>query len=314
MRCIAVLTLALCVSLIWALPASAAPNPIVLDHSYVNGAYRYTFENGRSFSASIPNGAVTNSAVSFSFDEGLLCLLEIDGESRLYEEGEIFTEDGEYYLTVISPVSAEEPDFSMLEGDFSDIDVAALEEYEIPTGENMQTMFSFRIVNSPTRDIPVFNAAHGFSIKSVTLDNAPVLPGGAYSSSLIRDGVYTITLEDETSAAPDYTVRFEQRRTPPGITLDGVARFGTTAGKVTVGAVEGVEIEVYRNGVRTGAAGTYSENGSYRVRATDAAGNTSQAEFKIVFSLPKPLVLVGALALLTAACVYVLHARNSMKL
>ncbi len=304
----------LALMLLTVFPAYAAESVTVLSHSYEGDVYRYIFDNGRSFTSSVPNGAVTNSSVSFSFDEGLLCFLEKDSESWLYEEGEVFTEDGAYYLTIISPVTAEEPDFSMLEGDFTDIDVAALEEYEIPTGENMQTMFSFRIVTGPTRDVPVFNAAYGFSIKSITLDNAPVLPGGAYSASLMRDGVYTITQQDETSTAPETTVRIEQRRTPPPITLSGVALYGSTAGEVAVSTTEGVSLAVYRNGVLTGAAGAYNENGNYRVLATDAAGNTTHAEFRIVFSLPKPLVLVGALALLTAACVYVLHARNSMKL
>ncbi len=313
----------------------SAVETVVLDHSYADGAYRYDFPNGRGFSASVPNGAVSNNGVSLSFDEGLMYVLTKDGEPVLYESGARLTEDGGYHMTIVSPMTVEAPDLSAFTEDADEaalaggVDMGAVEQEAealsaltdaygsqqsfSPRDGNMQLSFSFRVLTKPTRDLTVFNAAHGFSIESVSLDGKAVSPTGAYSASFVKDGVYTVTLKDEVSVSPAYTVRFEQRRIPPAIELDGVARGGRTGGSVAVSARDGVTVRVFRNGVEAGGAGVYAENGGYRVVAADAAGNTSEAEFRIVFSIPRPVALVLVLALLTAGCLYILHARRTMR-
>jgi hypothetical protein len=305
---------------------------VVLRHSYADESYRYTFENGRGFSSSVPNGAVVNHGVRLSFDDGLICVMTKDGRSELYEAGGTLAEDGDYYFTIISTMTVAAPDLSIFTeediGGSEEVDLNELErdaetmnalldsmaalERTTPGDRNMQTMFSFRILTKPTRDFPVFNAPNGFVIDSVTQDGVSVEPTGARSSRLVRDGVYTITLKDEVSSSPPYAVRLEQRRTPPVIMLEGVGKYGITGGDVTVSAAEAVTLNVYRNNIEINSDGAYSENGTYHVVATDLAGNTATADFEIVFVIPKSLILAVIFVLLAAGCAYVIYSRRSM--
>jgi hypothetical protein len=306
--------------------ASESAQTVVLTHTYTDGRFVYTFENGRSFSANVPNGGITNYGVTFEGDSELICVLTKNGSAMLYEPGSVLIEDGYYYMRIISPMVVEAPDLSRFEDDSDTgaIDLDALERelasYDfsdeglsgLEVGDIFQTIFSFQIINKPTRDVPVFNVPPGFELSSLYCNGEPMPPSGTRQHRMDRDGDYVITLRDAVSAAPEQMVKLTVKMIPPAVFLEGVINQNSSSGPVTVHVPAGVTLTVYRNNMETSPAGVYSERGRYQVIAIDEAGNTARLAFEIVFALPRSLTLGIVLALLVAGVAYVLYARRSM--
>ncbi|MCL2069165.1 MAG: hypothetical protein FWH00_04620, partial [Oscillospiraceae bacterium] len=85
---------------------------VVLGHTYTNGEYVFSFENGRSFSSNIPNGAITDKSVTLSFGDMLIFFVIKDGVPLVYQPGDVFEEDGYYFVRIISPMLIQPPDLS----------------------------------------------------------------------------------------------------------------------------------------------------------------------------------------------------------
>jgi hypothetical protein len=101
--------------------------------------------------------------------------------------------------------------------------------------------------------------------------------------TLIFEGVYTITAIDNFGNV--LVLNIEIRRTPPSIILTGVENGGTTGDSVTVNFENAVTrfLVTHRNetirAINNGD--TFTEHGTYRIRAVDLAGNESFVNFQI---------------------------------
>ena len=305
---------------------------VILDHSYENGAFRYTFENGGSFSANIPNGGITNHGVQIKTDRDLICLLTKDGSVIRYETGGVLTEEGYYHMRVISPMAIEIPDISWAADSGESLDDITQEEFErmleelgngweddgnplqsLQPGAIYQTVFSFRILTGAARSLPVFNVPNGFGFGMVTLDGGEIEPSGMNYHRFTRDGGYLFVLRDKSGQAPDQVVTISIDATPPVIRLEGVTKGYATSGAVTVTAnKDSLRWSAYRSNMEITPRDRYTESGRYTVIAVDGAGNSASAGFEITYTPPRNQILLIILAVLLAAVGYVIYSRRNM--
>ena len=100
---------------------------------------------------------------------------------------------------------------------------------------------------------------------------------------LTENGAYEITFENYDSFSSTYS--FVIDKTAPEFGLEGVQNGSATNGDVTVSVPEsGLTVRLYKDGELVGnyESGTpLTEEGSYRIAATDAAGNITEVSFTI---------------------------------
>ncbi|MCL2056497.1 MAG: hypothetical protein FWH02_04650 [Oscillospiraceae bacterium] len=299
---------------------------VTLTHRYLDGMFVYTFENGKGFSANVPNGGITNYDVRLNTDSELICILTRNGSAIRHESGGAITEDGYYHMVITTLSDAGVPDlsgimdasepssFSMadLEREAANYSFSESELAGLTIGSIHRTVFSFQIVTRPTRDIAVFNAPIGFELASVFLGGEYTEPADKAWHRFDRDGDYIITLTDTVSSAPDQVVRLSVRRLPPPVRLEGAVNGFSAPPPVSVIADEGVSIRVLRNGMEITPQAQYKEPGRYIIMAEDEAGNTARFSFDITRALPASLILLILLCVLVVCVIYVVYARRTM--
>ena len=100
---------------------------------------------------------------------------------------------------------------------------------------------------------------------------------------LTENGAYEITFENYDGFSSTYS--FVIDKTAPELGLEGVQNGSATNGDVTVSVPErGLTVQLYKDGELVGKyeSGTpLTEEGSYRIAATDAAGNITEVSFTI---------------------------------
>lgn len=100
---------------------------------------------------------------------------------------------------------------------------------------------------------------------------------------LTENGAYEITFENYDGFSSTYS--FVIDKTAPELGLEGVQNGFATNGDVTVSVPEsGLTVRLYKDGELVGnyESGTsFTEEGSYRITATDAAGNVTEVSFTI---------------------------------
>ena len=100
---------------------------------------------------------------------------------------------------------------------------------------------------------------------------------------LTENGAYEITFENYDGFSSTYS--FVIDKTAPELGLEGVQNGFATNGDVTVSVPEsGLTVQLYKDGELVGnyESGTpLTEEGSYRITAIDAAGNTTEVSFTI---------------------------------
>lgn len=100
---------------------------------------------------------------------------------------------------------------------------------------------------------------------------------------LTENGAYEITFENYDGFSSTYS--FVIDKTAPELGLEGVQNGFATNGDVTVSVPEsGLAVRLYKDGELVGnyESGTsFTEEGSYRITATDAAGNVTEVSFTI---------------------------------
>ena len=105
----------------------------------------------------------------------------------------------------------------------------------------------------------------------------------ASGKKLTENGAYEITFENYDGFSSTYS--FVIDKTAPELGLEGVQNGSATNGDVTVSVPEsGLTVRLYKDGELVGnyESGTpLTEEGSYRIIATDAAGNVTEVSFTI---------------------------------
>ena len=97
-----------------------------------SGMYTETFASGRQFMSSVPSGAMTYDAVIINIPKDINAVLTCNGKAVSYSDGDPLYTKGYYVLTLNAP--------------------------DVITGENVQTVHTFRIMGTPAAG--VYNATY----------------------------------------------------------------------------------------------------------------------------------------------------------
>lgn len=194
-------------------------------------------------------------------------------------------------------------------------------EYTVFLGSSSGTRIcGFTILPEITNLIHGYSVPEGFAVREV-LHNGEQRDYDRYYADMEAEGEYEVSSRC-IQADRTYTLRVTIDRTPPEVVLSGnVGEDGRVRGPVTVSNVEAdTTLTLERDGstekltVRDGTA-TIRETGSYRLIATDAAGNSSTYQFTILIYLDSNafLFILLALAIVAAVFFYALRKRRKFK-
>lgn len=264
------------------------------------------------------NGATVNNDISLVFGEGITAEVSINGDTLAYMSGEVLMAEGEYEFTltdkagnktVVNVFVDKTADYEIntVDGFVSNDDVVikANEELTISLSKDGEP-FAYEFGTSITEEgnyIAHISDAYGniaevsFRVqKTVVLNDfahdftgvnivSSTCNGEACELNFAADGKYEITATD---GEKEYTFTVTLDRVAPEIVLNGAENGGETKSEVVVESIsEEADITVYYNGekieYRVGAS--VSELGEYRIVVTDAAGNTREYTFTIVYGL-----------------------------
>lgn len=264
------------------------------------------------------NGATVNNDISLVFGEGITAEVSINGDTLAYMSGEVLMAEGEYEFTltdkagnktVVNVFVDKTADYEIntVDGFVSNDDVVikANEELTISLSKDGET-FAYEFGASLTEEgnyIAHISDSYGniaevsFRVLKTTVLNdfahdftgvnivSSTCNGEACELNFAADGKYEITATD---GEKEYTFAVTLDRVAPEIVLNGAENGGETKSEVVVESIsEEADITVYFNGekieYRVGAS--VSELGEYRIVVTDAAGNTREYTFTIVYGL-----------------------------
>lgn len=264
------------------------------------------------------NGATVNNDISLVFGEGITAEVSINGDTLAYMSGEVLMAEGEYEFTltdkagnktVVNVFVDKTADYEIntVDGFVSNDDVVikANEELTISLSKDGET-FAYEFGASLTEEgnyIAHISDSYGntaevsFRVLRTTVLNdfahdftgvnivSSACNGEACELNFAADGKYEITATD---GEKEYTFAVTLDRVAPEIVLNGAENGGETKSEVVVESIsEEADITVYFNGekieYRVGAS--VSELGEYRIVVTDAAGNTREYTFTIVYGL-----------------------------
>ncbi len=207
-----------------------------------------------------------------------------------------------------------------LNGDAVDIsDDSTVDEagsYTVMTGKSgSQTeAFSFTIVGSAINQPDVYELPSTCVTTKVAKDGAEV-SSDTRSIDLSEEGHYVIEymcVRNDITYSLDFTVD----HTAPTLTLDGV-KGNKARGKVTIKDIEdGTSITIEKDGSDIKARTQITQPGSYTVRATDQAGNSTVYSFYILFYLNAGGItfLILAVVGVAAVAVYLYISRKRMRI
>jgi hypothetical protein len=217
--------------------------------------FSITLANGAVLNASVPNGMITNNAVTLDVPDGLI--LARNGEEIIWA-GAPLRDNGVYEL-------------------FAD------NNFDKP-------VFGFTIAANAVNFIDTYTAPDGFIIQSVSYDGETLVINNK-SYSFLEDGLFFITLEQDFEwLSPEERRKLyasvQIDRTPPVLTFDGVGEDGRAEGRVTFTVDKEAQIRVVRNSRPfANNIAVLTEPGHYMIIAVDAAGNEVVYELRIVFRM-----------------------------
>lgn len=262
-------------------------------------AYSYTLESGDVIYANIPMGAIVNEGVKMEFPETIVPKIYKDGvllETKETDEFE-FTEDGFYQVR--------------LEGNTLSYAMNYQQGEAAP-------FITFRIVKHPVKNMDYFTAPHDAKI---------IAAGTKKVDFLNEEGEKTLNL-DSFFMEEDDTYCFKIRDNTSGGYYDVVIEKDTVAPLVNVpiqkgkaypqyGSSDIATVDLYKNGLQVPDANvnTISGKGTYKLVATDLAGNVTECYFAInsyMSGISIAFIIVFVLLIL-AAFVYLRLQRNKMR-
>lgn len=264
------------------------------------------------------NGATVNNDISLVFGEGITAEVSINGDTLAYMSGEVLMAEGEYEFTltdkagnktVVNVFVDKTADYEIntVDGFVSNDDVVikANEELTISLSKDGE-IFAYEFGASLTEEgnyIAHISDSYGntaevsFRVLKTTVLNdfahdftgvnivSSTCNGEACELNFAADGKYEITATD---GEKEYTFAVTLDRVAPEIVLNGAENGGETKSEVVVESIsEEADITVYFNGekIEYRVGTSVSELGVYRVVVTDAAGNTREYTFTIVYGL-----------------------------
>lgn len=245
-----------------------------LEETYVEelGLFRNTLLTGSYFYANVPNGMISNSAVTLELGEGMEAAVLKEGEPYEHEPGMAFSETGSYTVYLSEPGV----------------------DYMVSYSDRTAPQFHFRIIDGPVRDMELFNVPEALRLLSVSRDGQPVQSGGSYFR-MERDGAYTAEMEDgmggtwqttvvKDTSGPEFTVGIEKDFAYLSYGSEDIERVVVTKDG------ESREVSLIHE---------IEGKGDYRIDVYDQAGNVSSAAFRLTYRFNR--AAIAAILLLVAA-------------
>lgn len=235
----------------------------------------------------LPDNGYTNNPLSFNFaNDVVIAKYSLNGgEYKAFSSGQIFTEDGTYFVVLI--------DSAKNESRFT-----AHIKTVAPTGQlyaNSLPVDSGTITNKPiyfswSEDITVNVNGELYTKNSVLLD----------------DNVYTFVLTDLAGNTQIYNITLDT--TAPTINLNGISNGGIGNVTVTITNLsEAGTVEVYKDGVRIeyNLGDKLKDYGSYEIRVIDELGNERIYNFTLKYKMNGGAIALIIIAILIAVGVAV---------
>ncbi len=231
----------------------------------------------RTFSSSIPNGAIlsSGSSVSINLPAGL--------NGILYRNGDVVTD----------------PDLSRIEG----VGAYLLTVQSAQSAQSVR--FSFRILSDITNNLSEISLPEGFRFQHVLINGEEMWSDYSNYYELLSDGSYQITWGCEP-IGQQYSLTFVRDTRAPELTIEGLTKAppqGEAHGPVTLSWEDENAYVVVRgaDGSEHRIAASPAEiasSGEYTVTIWDAAGNNISYDFIIHVYLNLSAYVVIALVLI----------------
>ncbi|MBR4193033.1 MAG: hypothetical protein IKQ54_01720 [Oscillospiraceae bacterium] len=194
-------------------------------------------------------------------------------------------------------------------------------EYTVYLGSSTGTRIcGFTILPPVTNLIHGYSVPEGFAVREV-LHNGEQQGYDRYYADMETEGEYEVSSRC-LQADRTYTLRVTIDRTPPELVLSGnVGEDGRVRGPVTVSNIEEDTILTLERDGRTerltasDGTATIRDTGTYRLVASDAAGNSSSYQFTILLYLDSSafLFVFLTLAIIASVFLYALRKRRKFK-
>lgn len=223
--------------------------------------------------SSLPEGIITNGAISFDMSSR--------SQYVLYREGEV--QEGADVYNILE------------EGSY------ILESFD--SGNSNITRFPFTIITTKTNELLQFTLPEGFRFVRIIVNEQAVNPPDGKIFHMESDGYYTFEFACE-EIGKSYVTKIEKDTVAPILEITGlegnVARGPVSYHKLTE---EVTEIEIKKDGQAISAPynQTLADYGEYVVNIKDQAGNSTEYKFSIQMYFTMTSMIVFLLLIMIAA-------------
>lgn len=247
-----------------------------------NGDFSHTFFDGSELISNVLDGETVSFYPILEMPDSLVCYLYKDGKSYPVPTSGILTEDGAY--------SAE----------FSCVD---------NNGNMERRVMAFSVFTNPTNRLGIYQPPMGFEITGAELNGNAISVENANFILLDDDGEYCIEYSNGTVSR---SAEFVRDTIPPVLHFNGTSDV-VFKDRVIISASEDCTYSVKQNGQLIGGTPELHGAGTFRVIATDSAGNVTEERVVILaVSAINPLnfvIIFGVLALV--AVLYFIIQKNT---
>lgn len=252
-------------------------------YDFTTNRFIYELFSGTELSSTVADGMITTGPVSLELSSG--------GSGRLYRNGEVLdtsdytdlTEPGKYVMSINSN-----------------------------TGVTVEPL-CFTIVGSETNLPEEYVLPEGFSFTEVLRDDA-LVEYSAGAVSLAEEGSYRMTYVCRNTGVT-YGLETKIDRTPPVLELAEVVD-GEAKGPVSLYDLEpNTSLRIERDGKELGFTQELNESGDYHIWLQDAAGNSTEYQFRIRLYLNVNAIVfvILILALILFLIFYLVYSRKKLR-
>ncbi len=250
------------------------------------GMFCYTKETVTpegSFYASVADGMYTTEPVKIKIPAGVTPTLTRDGETVKDVDYDHIEETGEYILLATG------------------------------VGTRAEQILRFTILAKKTGLLETFMVPEGFTITDARLDGAEA-PFSFNVADMSAEGKYTISYRCDVIDHP-YTLSVEVDHTPPTLKLEAVKN-NVAKGPVDISDLEpDVSIKILLGNREIQKKDKLTQSGVYHLILTDAAGNETTYNFRILiyFNLSAVAFALLLLATLGGLIAYLVVSRKKLR-
>lgn len=268
-----------------------------LEKSYhsESGMFTYMLPNESSFSASVPDGMMTNGPVTFLPMDNAYIVVTRNGMMAETAPDGVYILPGDYKFKIL-----------VFPGDLLS---GNLNYYQV--------RFEFQILADVDSALNFYSAPEGFYITSITCDNEEIKPENPKWEFLRRDGAYTIQMLDEETESIFCEVSFIRDTTAPFLLFTPEVEQETMNEPVMITVSEPrSNLQAFYNGTEgVLASNIISREGVYEFYVSDAAGNKRYYRLKMEGRSEGPRLKTVILTIIGAAVLsgFLIYQRRHMR-